>query len=411
MRAVLLADSDIQGGAALGAYRLHQGLQAIGVESQMLVRNRRTSDPTVVAQGTLLGRLRPRLDQLPLHYYRQRTGLFSPQWMPDGLIPRIRRLQPDVVSINWVANGFLSIETLGQLRVLGVPLVLTLRDMWALTGGCHYSQDCERYTQFCGQCPQLGSPQTQDLSHWVWQRKARAWQDLPLTLVAPSRWMADRAAQSPLLQHCRVAVIPHSLDPQLYQPMPQGLARQALGLPQDRPLVLFGALDATTDRRKGYHLLAPALQQVALPNLELVVFGAQAPTDPSALDMGRPTHYLGRLDGATLAQAYAAADVMVVPSLQEVFAKTAAESLACGTPVVAFGGTGLADIVDHQQTGYLARPFEVADLAAGIAWVLESDAADRHRLRQAARTQALERFSLAHQAAQYRDLFEDLGAR
>jgi glycosyltransferase involved in cell wall biosynthesis len=406
MRILLLSDSDIQGGAALGAYRLHQGLRAIGVHSQMLVRDRRTSDATVLAQGTLCGRLRPHLDQLPLQYYPQRAGLFSPQWMPDGLASRVAQFQPDVVSINWVANGFVSIETLGLLS--RQPLVLTLRDMWALTGGCHYSGDCERYTQSCGQCPQLGSDRDRDLSRWVWQRKARAWRGLALTLVAPSRWMADRVAQSPLLRHCRVEVIPNSLDAQVYQPLPQSLARQQLGLPQSRPLVLFGAIDATTDRRKGYHLLVPAMQQLAQkwPDVELVVFGATAPI----ATLGIPTHNLGRLETAALAQAYAAADVMVVPSLQESFGKTAAEALACGTPVVAFRGTGLVDIVDHQQTGYLAAPFDVADLAAGMAWVLAD--ADRHaQLRQAARTQALQRFALEHQAVQYRDLFQDLCGR
>jgi glycosyltransferase involved in cell wall biosynthesis len=140
--------------------------------------------------------------------------------------------------------------------------------------------------------------------------------------------------------------------------------------------------------------------------VELVVFGATAPI----ATLGIPTHNLGRLETAALAQAYAAADVMVVPSLQESFGKTAAEALACGTPVVAFRGTGLVDIVDHQQTGYLAAPFDVADLAAGMAWVLAD--ADRHaQLRQAARTQALQRFALEHQAVQYRDLFQDLCGR
>jgi glycosyltransferase involved in cell wall biosynthesis len=408
MRVLLLSDSDTHGGAALGAYRLHQGLQAIGVESHMLVRDRRTSDATVLAQGTLCGRLRPRFDQLPLQRYPRRVGLFSPQWMPDGLAALATRLQPDVISLNWVANGFVSIDTLGQLSQPQRPLVLTLRDMWALTGGCHYSGDCERYTQSCGQCPQLGSTHDHDLSRWVWQRKARAWRDLPLTLVAPSRWMADRVAQSPLLRHCRVEVIPNSLDGQVYQPQPAYQARQQLGLPQARPLVMFGALDATTDRRKGYHLLIPAMQQLVQqwPTVELVVFGASAPVAA----LGLPVHDLGHLEAATLAQAYAAADVMVVPSLQESFGKTAAEALACGTPVVAFRGTGLMDIVDHQQTGYLAAPFEVADLAAGMAWVLAD--ADRHaQLRHAARTQALQRFALEHQAVQYRDLFKDLCGR
>jgi glycosyltransferase involved in cell wall biosynthesis len=196
-----------------------------------------------------------------------------------------------------------------------------------------------------------------------------------------------------------------------YRPIETAIARKLLNLPVDKQLVLFGASPGTTgDKRKGFHLLQPALQQLSQSGwqdrLELVVFGSSQPDRP--IDLSFKTHYLGQFhDDLSLALVYAAADVMVVPSLQEAFGQTASEALACGTPVVAFAATGLKDIISHQQDGYLAQPFEIEDLASGIAWVLEDG--DRHqKLRTCAREKAEREFNLELQAHRYRSLFTAL---
>jgi glycosyltransferase involved in cell wall biosynthesis len=245
----------------------------------------------------------------------------------------------------------------------------------------------------------------------VWRRKAGAWKNLNLTIVAPSAWLAECAKASSLFRDLRVEVIPHGLDLKTYRPVEQKLARKLLHLPQDRRLVLFGAQSgATSDPRKGFHLLQPALKLLnrsgSQDNIELVVFGATQPSD--AVDLGFNTHYLGRFhDDISLALVYSAADVMVVPSMQEAFGQTASESLACGTPVVAFGATGLKDIVDREQNGYLATPFEVEDLARGIAWVLDDE--ERHqKLRLFARKKAEAEFTLDLQARRHLSLFTEI---
>ncbi|MDP8933007.1 MAG: glycosyltransferase, partial [Cyanobacteriota bacterium] len=125
------------------------------------------------------------------------------------------------------------------------------------------------------------------------------------------------------------------------------------------------------------------------------------------IDVGFKTHYLGRLEDETLAKVYAAADVMVVPSRYEAFGQTASEALACGTPVVAFNVTGLKDIVDRQQNGYLAEPYDSEDLARGIAWVLEDP--ERHqKLCRSARLKVEEKFTLEVQAREYKKLYEQV---
>lgn len=409
MNPLIISTSDIDGGAARAAYRLHQSLQANGTNSQMLVRAKFSVGKAVTGYKPTISKLGPSLDQLPLQLYpnRKRT-MYSLQWFPDAIATKVAQIAPDIINLHWFCNSYLKIETLTRLNK---PLVWTLHDMWAFTGGCHYSEECDRYINSCGACPQLKSNRSWDLSRWVWQRKLKAWQNLNLTIVSPSTWLAERAKASSLFKNFRVETIPHGLDTETYKPVERKVARQLLNLPQDKQLILFGASSgAMDDLRKGFHLLYPALQNLSKAGwqerVELVIFGASAPENP--IDLGFNVRYLGRLhDDVALALVYSAADVTLVPSMQEAYGQTASESIACGTPVVAFEVTGLKDIVSHQQDGYLAKPFAVDDLERGIAWVLE----DRHRHQQLsdrAHAKAELEFALKLQAHRYLSLFTEL---
>ncbi|EKQ68734.1 glycosyltransferase [Leptolyngbyaceae cyanobacterium JSC-12] len=408
MNVLHLSTSDIDNGGARAAYRLHKGLQAVGCKSQMLVRAKFSVDSTVIADKSILTKLAPPISGIPLRFYPNcNSTMFSAQWFPDVLAAKATQANPDIIHLHWICNGFLKIETLAKF---GKPLVWTLHDMWPFTGGCDYTRDCEKYKESCGNCPQLDSHRSWDLSRWVWQRKAKSWRNLNLTLVATSSWMAECARSSSLFRDRRVEQIPLGLDTEKYKPINQHVARELLGLPLDKQLVLFGAINATSDSRKGFHLLLPALQQLSKSGwkeqLELIVFGSSQPDEP--IDLGFRSHYLGRVhDDISLALIYSAADVMVVPSVQEAFGQTASESLACGTPVAAFNAAGLRDIVDHQQNGYLATPFEVDDLAKGIAWILE-DRERNHQLRHHARKKSLQEFASEVQARRYLSLYEQV---
>ncbi|MEH1811682.1 MAG: glycosyltransferase family 4 protein [Nostoc sp.] len=412
MKILHISTHDINGGAARAAYRLHTGLQDIGLQSQMLVQEKYSNDKTVIApkirlfQGIAKAKLT--VESLPLKLYRQKKNTpFFTQWLPDRVIPKVAQINPDIINLHWISGGFMQIETFAKLKR---PLVWTLHDMWGFTGGCHVTGECDRYKISCGACPQLSSGNEWDLSRWVWQRKVKAWKNLNLTLVSPSSWLAECARSSSLFQNLRIEVIPHGLDTQKYRPINQHFAREALNLPQDKKLILFGAIEATSDRNKGFHLLQPALQELSKSgwkdDLEVVIFGASQPENPP--DLGFKTHYLGHLhDAISLATVYSSADVMLVPSLQESFGQTASESFACGTPVVAFNATGLKDIVDHQQNGYLAKPYEVEDFAKGITWVLENEQR-LQKLSFYARDKAEQEFTLELQARRYSALFQEI---
>lgn len=397
-------------GAGRAALRLHLGLLSEQVDSWMLVSQKGSAYESVVKldrQTTLIKKAQAKLLGSQLSRTLGNGATFSINASPSFIRSQIKTFQANVLNLHWIGWEFLRIE---EFKSLNTPLVWTLQDMWSFTGGCHYSEECDRYTQACGACPQLRGNRESDLSRWVWQRKAKAWKNLNLTIVAPSTWMAECARASSLFRDARIEVIPFCLDTEKYQPIDKLLARKALNLPLEKQIVLFGALSATQDKRKGFHLLLPALQKLSeagwRDRIELVVFGASQPEDP--IDMGFKAHYLGNLhNDESLAQAYSAADVMIVPSIQESFGQTASESLSCGTPVVAFNATGLKDIVDHQQSGYLVRPYEIEDLAQGIAWTLEDQ--ERHRqLCHQAREKAERAFALKLQAQRYVTLYNEI---
>jgi glycosyltransferase involved in cell wall biosynthesis len=413
MKVLHLNTSDINGGAARAAYRLHQGLQRIGLTSQMLVQDQVSDDSTVVKPATKLQRglakIQPILNVLPLLLFSpQRDRVpYSLQWFPDAISSQIAQIAPDIINLHWISDGYIQIETLAKLNK---PIVWTLHDMWPFTGGCHYSQECDRYTKSCGACPQLGSTRDGDLSRWVWRRKARAWNNLNLTIVTPSNWLATCARSSSLFEGLRIEVIPNGLDLQKYKPIERSLARKLLDFPQDKQLILFGAMKSTSDRRKGFHLLLPALQKLSQSEwqkrLELVVFGASEPLEPP--DFGFKANYIGKLsDDISLSLLYAAADVFVAPSVQDNLPNTVMEALACGTPCVAFKIGGMPDMIEHEQNGYLAQPYEVEDLARGIAWVLE-DRERYEKLCDRAREKAEEEFTLELQAQRYLSLYKEL---
>ena len=412
MNVLVVSNYDVKGGAARATYRLHKGLQSIGVDSQILVGYKFSDDKTVRLMPTKFGEnfksLRPKLNRLPLKLYpKLGQVIFSPQWVPDSLASEVAKINPDVINLHWVCEGYMQIETLAKFNK---PMVWTLHDMWAFTGGCHYSESCERYIDACGACPQLHSTKDADISRWIWQRKAEAWKKLNLTLVSPSVWLAKCANSSSLFKDFRVEVIPYGIDIKTYKPINREWAREILNLPKDKQIVLFGIAGGTSNRWKGFNLLVSALQSLSKSGwkdrIELLVFGSSQPEN--AVELGFKAYYLGNLaDDISLATVYAAADVFVAPSVYDNLPNTVMEAGACGIPSVAFNIGGMPDMIEHCSNGYLAKPYETEDLARGIAWVLEDP--DRHeKLCHNARMKVEAKFTLEVQAREYQKLYEEV---
>ena len=415
MNILHLSTSDEEGGAARAASRLHRGLLERSVSSWIDVQHKVSDAPNVVLHGSPGGvgkavrLLRPRIDSLPLRLLSSRPAhvAWSVGWLPNSIEPLISRLNIDVLHIHWIGLGFVSLSTLAGV---GIPAVWTLHDSWSFTGGCHVTNSCSAFQSICHRCPGLGARHEHDLSWFGWQRKQGLFRKFHPTFVAPSRWMAERALSSSLLGEARIEVIPNGLDTRIFKPVEKSAARSLFQLPPEKRIILFGAVNGESDPNKGFDKLSAALsllrRSTLTDQIELAVFGTNALT--GIADTGFRTHSLGRLfDDASLAAAYSAADIVCVPSLQESFGQTALEAMACGTPVVAFGATGLLDIVKHGETGYLATPYDVRDLARGLG-VLVQDEARLREMSTAARIRAVAEFDISRVASQHEDLYREL---
>jgi glycosyltransferase involved in cell wall biosynthesis len=412
MKILMLSTYDEWGGAAKAAFRLNKGLQSTGIESSLLVQDKMSDAKNVIGTQNPLTKfaysIRTVLGTMPVRLYPNKpVNNFSPALMPDFVAGQVDDISPDLIHLHWIGASFMRLETLKKLKQ---PIVWTLHDSWPFTGGCHMPYGCIRYQETCGFCPVLGSRHEKDLSRSVWQRKIRAWRGLNLTIVTPSRWLADCARSSSLFHDMRTEVIPNGLDLSIFKPIDKRLARDLLGLPRNKKFILFGGISSTSDPNKGFQFLLPALRNLSTRkwqhDTELVVFGSSSPDN--APDFGMKSNYLGRIHGdLNLAQLYSAADLFVAPSMQENLPYTIMEAMACGTPCVAFNQGGISDLIDHDVTGYMAQPFDENDLAKGIEWILKKDEI-RQEVSLRCRHKVEETFALENVAARYAEVYRTL---
>lgn len=360
-----------KGGAARAASRLCESLVSLGVDVEYVSAYQESLTP----YQKLKWLARALYDRLPAIIVSKKKTLFSSGGFRNRvLIDEINSSNADLVHLHWVNAGAIAISDIARITK---PIVWSLHDMWPFTGGCHYDDDCGRYTASCGACPFLSSSSEKDLSRSVINEKLYHFSRINnITIVGLSRWLATCAQKSNLFSRARVVNIPNPIDTNFFKPQPHEEAKKQFGLLGDRKIILFGAISSTDDERKGYGELLTALNSMDLSEVDVLVFGSNGTNDNNTLNI----KYLGAIhDDKKLALLYSVADVMVVPSLQENLSNAIMESMACGTPVVAFNIGGNPDMIDHKVNGYLAKPFDPIDLAEGIRWVLSSSNHDEIR--------------------------------
>jgi glycosyltransferase involved in cell wall biosynthesis len=362
---------DAAGGAARAMYRLHTGLGQLGHTSRILV-GRKSDDGDLVREISPRGSARWIVDK-GVNSLSEFVGL---QYLA---IPSTRRLprepwwqQAEVVNLHNTHGGYFDLTALPGLS-RRKPLIWTLHDMWAFTGHCAYDMGCGRWPTGCGACPRLHDELALrwDTTALLWRLKKWIYARSQLTIVTPSRWLANLVRSSPLLDRFDVHCIPNSVDTGQYAPLDRALARQALALPQDLQLIMF----SRGERWK---------KVSSVP----------------AYDIGTVFHE------RMIALCYAAADVFVLPTLADNLPNVLLEGMACGTPCVSFDVGGVGEVVRHMQTGYLARPGDEDDLLRGIELLLVDDEI-RRRLSANAREVALTEYALGVQAHRYAELYSE----
>jgi glycosyltransferase involved in cell wall biosynthesis len=417
MRILHLATNDIAGGAARAAYRLHTGMRRLGQDSVMFVMNRTSDDTSVIRfvppmDFTTRVRRRLRSERITRNAAaytgsRIKGHPFSEDRSPYGGTV-MKQVPPcDVIHLHWIAN-FVDYQDFWRSRPLHTPVVWRLADMNPFTGGCHFDHGCGKYANGCGACPQLGSSNPLDLSHQIWRRKQAALAAVDpdmFHIVALTRSAAEDVRRSGLFGRFPVSVIPNGVDTDTFAPRDKAAARQELGLPRAARIVLFCA-HWVEDRRKGFDLLDQALSGLdEVQDLFLVTVGNGTPRVQARI----PHAHLGHVnDDQLLSRVYSAADVFVCPSVQEMFAKTPLEAMACGTPVIGFEGVGgVSEVVRQRVTGNLVGQADVNALRNAIRDLLE-DSQGRACMSAACRQLVLQEFAVDMQVKRYLTLYQGL---
>ncbi|MES2377287.1 MAG: glycosyltransferase family 4 protein [Bacteroidota bacterium] len=418
MKVTLINTSDAGGGAPAACLRLLKALVWAKVDARLLVQYKKTGDERVDGiVKSLTTKLKAKADFLRerisfiLFHEKDKSVRFAFSTANAGtsIVKQPLVANADIIHLHWTNSGFLSIADLKDLVDTGKPIVWTLHDMWAFTGGCHYSGACDNYLRECGNCPFLRDASDNDISHTGWLRKAAMFKNAKnITFVTCSKWLAGVAKQSSLIKDFRIEAIPNPIDINIFSPKDKLSARQKRGIDPSAKIILFGAANIN-DRRKGVSYLVNALNILKADHLqsgeiEIVIFGKNKHFDVTQLPF--KVHELSLITSQDeLAEIYSMADLFVTPSLEDNLPNTVMEALSCGTPVVAFNTGGIPEMVDHQRTGYLAEFKNAADMAKGLFETLNGDAA---QLAANARQKVLDNYTNEIVAQQYINLYKSI---
>ncbi len=369
--------------------------------SQTVINDEKIIDVNNSKKSKLMNLVRAHLDSMPSLFYRKRESrLFSTGLVGYDFTKTREYQQADIIHMHWVNDGFVNMRHIAKINK---PIVWTMRDMWPMTGGCHYAIDCDRYLSGCGHCKQLGSRSGFDLSRFVINRKKK-YLSPKIKLIGISFWLSEQARKSDLFNGYDIKTIHNGINTEDFFQVERETARKSLGIETGKKIVLCGSI-YMGESHKGFDKYLQAVSYLDKDKVLLVFFGGieQALIKETGFEY-RVFGYLG--DNISLRLLYSASDVFVAPSLMDAFGKTISESMACGTPAVCFDATGPKDIVDHKINGYKARPYSAEDLAAGIKWVLQTS--DYQQLSANACKKVKENFSNTVIAQKYIELYQKM---
>jgi glycosyltransferase involved in cell wall biosynthesis len=280
----------------------------------------------------------------------------------------------DIIYLHWVIGGFLNLNNIEQLAKLNKPIIIFMHDMWSFTGGCHYSFECDNYTENCKGCQMFPEPEPK-LPVKEFNKKNKLYHKYEnLYFVSPSNWLSELAKKSGLTRDKPIFHIPNIVDVHPFKSFDKKMARQVLNLDLNDIIIAFGAASPKSPY-KGWKYLKLALDLLAKDSsfnkVSVAIFGSDY-DDEIAKAVPFKTKFMGRVyDEYSTALIYNAANIFVAPSMAETFGLVILEAIRCGTPVVAFETGGIPEIISHKKNGYLAAYKDAEDLFRGIKFCLE----------------------------------------
>jgi glycosyltransferase involved in cell wall biosynthesis len=378
IKVVQIQYSTESGGSS--AFRLQRAFLGAGIDSGIISLQRDRFPKDKIKYLRIKAKLISKVDE-KLHSYLVRSkleepGLFSYPILGSNIAQMEECKNADYIYIHWALNGFLNLKSFEQLAKLNKPVIIVMHDMWPITGGCHYSFECENYLKECGNCPMFIKSQKNDFSQKGFDRKFKFYSKYNnLFFVSPSKWLYNCAKKAMLTKEKPIFYIPNILDNTIFKPINKTHAKQILNIDPTETVIAFGAVSVDSSR-KGWAYLQKAMEilhgQKELKNISVLIFGNGNQKIADAMPF--KIRFMGFLrDEYSTSLVYNAADVFIVPSVADNQPTTVQESLSCGTPVVGFEVGGIPDMIKHKENGYIAKYKDAEDIAEGIKYCLQKN--------------------------------------
>jgi glycosyltransferase involved in cell wall biosynthesis len=282
------------------------------------------------------------------------------------------------------------------------PIVWTMHDMSTFTGGCHHSEECRKYGEDCSECPQLKDTYIPEHAFKMLKLKKRTLSG-NVVYITPSRWLGSQALESTLLKGENIKYIPNAINLDAFKKYDKQALRKGRGLALDKKIVLF-IVDDFSRKNKGYDLLLSSIKK--LDDQDDIIFIFVGDNLDGAPQIKNFKYYPFVESSIELAKIYSLSDITVIPSRYETFSLIAAESMSCGTPVVAFNAAGQKERIIHEVDGYLAEPYSADSFARGITYCLDS--INHGRLSKNCEQKARNEYGLDVMFQAYYEVYEEM---
>lgn len=410
MRVAHLSHADARGGANIGARRNHEAMKNNGIDSSLFVVEKYSDDKDVIKLTDERGdrKFAEKVNTfISTRYLSSNKIVRSYNLVQTSTYQQINTFKPDIVQLHWIGQNVLGIS---ELQLIKAPIVWKLPDMWPFSGSEHYAPlgNYDRYITGYSTENKIRGDSGWDIDRHIWRLKKLFWKNINITIITPSKWLAREASRSHLFRDREVHHINNPINTERFTLLKNDSLRLKLGLDPSKKTIIFGALNADSDKRKGFEDISQLLPKFIQLNktipLQLLIFGVQKPS--FKIISGLPIHKFAQINSSTrLIELYNSADILLFPSRQDNSPNIVKEASCCGVLTVGYNIGGIPDLVTHLNTGYLAQPFSTEDLFTGILWALKTVSNQR---RQSISDSARRRHDESIAVGAYYKIYENL---
>ncbi len=371
MKILFINQIDNKGGAAIAAWRIAECLEKyFNTENHFLVASK-CSDNINVYNCTPVSKNQRIIDE----YLLKITNLFGLQYIfipfhKKAIIEIVERIKPDIINLNNIHGSYFEVGLLNKLSKY-CPIVWTLHDMWSFTRNAAYTFGNEAWNEMKSfreekdMYPRIGF----NTGNYLLKRKRKIYQGSDLSIIGPSKWMFHMALKSPVFQNKEIIHLPYAINLEKYLPLDKSISKMEFGIDPNSNVLFFNTDWIRNEPRKGGDKILRILNELnkrLQRKVTLLLTGSEIIVEFNVFENFFVKH-LGRVyNEEKLIKIFNASDLIIHPSISDNLPNILIESMACGTPAVAFNVGGTSDIVIHEYNGYLVEPFNIIEYSERI---------------------------------------------